>query len=378
MKLPLSTTYVTFMVAMGASLADRAWGRESAVYRIAGVLSVIAGWFMTALFAFLLAFTISILIYKFGFYLAIAFFIAELFMLYRSQKKHKEEIAEDKDDIFEFEAEDALSEEKSTEILIFESLKNINKVIGYINKLYANTIEGLEKYDIELLRKNDKDVKKLYKQGNKLKDKLFHIVKSNKGRDIVISNNYIKLLDKIQDLIQSMHFISKMSKEYVDNTHSELKPDQIKDLEKIRNVLVRLMNEMQIALANRDLARLKKLYKTSDLDCTIEEAINNQVMRIQKDESSPKNSRMYLSLLLETKDIEESLTKLLRIIFDATKNIMTNNQNQDQKKTPVKSVKIDNNVTDKAGKTNKSIESDAFSKTNETDKTDNPDQNQSE
>ncbi len=322
MKLPLSTTYVTFMVAMGASLADRAWGRESAVYRIAGVLSVIAGWFMTALFAFVIAFTLALLIYKFDFYLAIAMFFAELYMLYRSQKKHNAEVAEEKEEIFDFEEGNGeLDEQKSTEILIAESLKNINKVIGYINKLYANTIDGLKSYNLDLLKKNDKNVKKLYKQGNKLRDKLYYIIKANKNKDIVISNNYIKLLDKIQDLIQSMHFVSKMSKEYVDNAHSELTDEQKQDLENLRNVMVQLMNDMQIALTRRDMQQLRRLYKTSHLDTAIEKAINNQVIRIQKDESSSKNSRLYLSLLLETKDIEESLIKLLRIIFDATKNM---------------------------------------------------------
>ncbi len=322
MHLPLSTTYVTFMVAMGASLSDRAWGRESAVYRIAGVINVIGGWFMTALSAFVIAFTIAVLIYKFGFYLAILFFVAEVYMLYRSQRKHNEEVAAEKDEIFDFEREgDELDEQKSTELLITESLKNINKVIGYINKLYANTIDGLNTYDLDLLKKNDKSVKKLYKQGNKLRDKLYYIIKNNNDKDIVISNNYIKLLDKIQDLIQSMHFISKTAKEYVDNTHSEMNTEQKQDLEQIRNIMVNLMNDMQKALINRDFYQLRQLYKTTNLDITLEQLINRQVLRIQKDESSLKNANLYISILLETKDIEESLNKLLRVIFKATKNM---------------------------------------------------------
>ena len=321
MKLPLSTTYVTFMVAMGASLADRAWGRESAVYRIAGVLSVIAGWFMTAFFAFTIAFILALLIYKLGFYLAIAMFFAEIYMLYRSQKKHNEEVAEEKEEFFDFDENNEIDEQKSTEILITESLKNIHKVIGYINKLYSNTIDGLKAYDLDMLKQNDKNVKKLYKQGNKLRDKLYYIIKSNKGKDIVISNNYIKLLDKIQDLIQSMHFVSKMSKDYVDNAHSELSDEQKLELENLRNVMVSMMNDIQKALIKRDMPQLRKLYKTTYLDTEIEKAVNNQVMRIQTDASTSKNSRLYLSLLLETKDLEESLVKLLRIIFDATKNM---------------------------------------------------------
>ena len=321
MHLPLSTTYVTFMVAMGASLADRAWGRESAVYRIAGVINVIGGWFMTALSAFLIAFTFAVLIFKFGFYLALVMFVAEIYMLYRSQRKHNEEVAEEKDEIFDFEGEQAIDAQKSTELLIAESLKNINKVIGYINKLYANTIDGLNTYNLDLLKKNDKSVKKLYKQGSKLRDKLYYIVKSYNDKDIVISNNYIKLLDKIQDLIQSMHFISKTTKEYVDNQHSELTAGQKQDLEQLRNVMVNAMNDIQKALVNKDFNGLRELYKGTNLETTIEQNINRQVLRIQKDEISLKNSNLYITILLETKDIEESLSKLLRLIFKATKNM---------------------------------------------------------
>ncbi len=321
MKLPLSTTYVTFMVAMGASLADRAWGRESAVYRIAGVLNVIAGWFMTALFAFLIAFTLAILIYKIGFYLAIVLFFAEIYMLYRSQMKHNQSVADDKEDLFGLDDESSFDEEKSTEVLISESLKNINKVIGYVNKSYSTTIEGLNTYDLDKLKTNDKNVKKLYKQGNKLRDKLFYIIKSYKGNDIVISNNYIKLLDKIQDLIQSMHYISKIAKEYVDNTHTPITEAQVADLQKLREVMASRMNELQSGLLNKDFGKLNLLYQSNFIAEAIENALNNQVVRIQNEESSSKNSRLYLSILLESKDIEESLRKLLRIIFDATDNL---------------------------------------------------------
>jgi len=358
MKLPLSTTYVTFMVAMGASFADKAWGRESAVYRIAGVLSVIGGWFMTAFFAFILSFTIAILIYKIGFFLAIVFFIAELYLLYRSQRKHNQKIADEKEDFFSFDNEKELDEEKSTELLITHSLKNINKVIGYINKLYANTIDGLKTYDIDLLKKSDKSVKKLYKQGNKLRDKLYYIIKSNNNNDIVISNNYIKLLDKIQDLIQSMHFISKISKEYVDNAHSELNDAQKKDLEQIRNKMVTMMNDMQKAFVKRDFSELRRLYKTTELEGIIEQAINNQVLRIQQGESSIKNSNLYITILLETKDLLESLNKLLRIIFSATKNlpnnIVINSVSKDQVKTDkVEEIKKQTKKKDKPKSNNK-------------------------
>ena len=118
-----------------------------------------------------------------------------------------------------------------------------------------------------------------------------------------------------------MHFISKTAKEYVDNQHSELTADQKQDLEKLRNVMVNSMNEIQKALVNKDFNGLRELYKGTNLETTIEQNINRQVLRIQKEEISLKNSNLYITILLETKDIEESLSKLLRVIFDATKNM---------------------------------------------------------
>ena len=129
------------------------------------------------------------------------------------------------------------------------------------------------------------------------------------------------MLDKIQDLTQSMHFISKSVKEYVDNTHSPMSESQIADLKKLREVMVSRINELQNGLINLDYNKLKALHNSFQISTAIEEAINNQVVRIQNDESSSKNSRMYLSLLMEAKDIEESLRKLLKIIFDATDNL---------------------------------------------------------
>ena len=85
--------------------------------------------------------------------------------------------------------------------------------------------------------------------------------------------------------------------------------------------MVSLMNDMQKALVNRDFNQLRRLYKTTGLDANLEEIINRQVLRIQQDESSLKNSNLFITILLETKDLEESFSKLLRIIFDATKNM---------------------------------------------------------
>ena len=140
-KLPLSTTYVTFMVAMGTSLSDRAWGSESAVYRVAGVLNVIAGWFGTAIIAFVAAGTIAYLINISELMIAVLLFVAIIIMIrhYTNSKSKGSNIIDEAL---------VIAESSSLQGVIHESAKTISKVIKRGNKVYNNTVEGLSKQDL--------------------------------------------------------------------------------------------------------------------------------------------------------------------------------------------------------------------------------------
>jgi hypothetical protein len=155
-KLPLSTTYVTFMVAMGTSLADRAWGSDSAVYRVAGVLNVIGGWFFTAFSAFTAAAFVAYLLnlnlkLMFPLLLVIAFGL-----ILRNYMAHNKKARQVK-------AEDQLNLAESTSVqgVIQESAANIASVVRRGNKIYSNAIKGLAKQDLTLLKKNKKSIEKL-------------------------------------------------------------------------------------------------------------------------------------------------------------------------------------------------------------------------
>ena len=156
MKLPLSTTYVTFMVAMGTSLADRAWGRESAVYRVAGVLNVIGGWFGTAIGAFIAAGIVVFLINFNAIVIIPILLLLTVILLYRNYKFHKTKSTKTID-------EDSLSEAEGSSVqgVIHESAKNISKVVKRTNKIYSNTIDGLAKQELSLLKKKKNQVVKL-------------------------------------------------------------------------------------------------------------------------------------------------------------------------------------------------------------------------
>ncbi|MBT8306086.1 MAG: inorganic phosphate transporter, partial [Maribacter sp.] len=172
-KLPLSTTYVTFMVAMGTSLADRAWGAESAVYRVAGVLNVVGGWFGTAIVAFIASGVILTLI-SFGKGTAIAvLLLVAILLLVRNFISYNKKSREIK-------AEDSVRKAESSSVqgVIEESAANISNVVKRTNKIYTNTINGLARQDLDQLKKNKKQVSKLTSEIDELRDNLFYFIKN--------------------------------------------------------------------------------------------------------------------------------------------------------------------------------------------------------
>jgi len=196
-KLPLSTTYVTFMVAMGTSLADRAWGAESAVYRVAGVLNVIGGWFGTAIIAFIAAGTVLTLInFGKGAAIAILLFTAVL-LLARNYIAYNKKAKEQK-------AEDTLDRAESSSIqgVIEESAGNIARVVKRTNKLYTNSINGLAVQDLSQLKKNKKGVVKLSDEIDDLRDNIFYFIKNLDEASVGASNFYINILGYLQDMAQ--------------------------------------------------------------------------------------------------------------------------------------------------------------------------------
>ncbi len=306
MKLPLSTTYVTFMVAMGTSLADRAWGRESAVYRVAGVLNVIGGWFLTAITAFLAAALVAYLIswdmVMIPILLAIvAFLIGRNTLIHREKSKNvkKREYIE-------------RSELITINGVIEESADHISEVINRVNKLYSNVVNDLADHDLNKLRKTDKHVKKLNDEIDGLKDGVFYFIKSLDETSVQASRFYIMVLGYLQDVAQSISYISRASYKHVNNNHKNLKKAQLKDLEKIDNQLSSILSKEAAIFENRALDNLNELLiEKNELLKSVSLSIESQVSRIRSDESSPKNTTLYFSVLLETKDLIKALMNLL-------------------------------------------------------------------
>lgn len=311
-KLPLSTTYVTFMVAMGTSLADRAWGAESAVYRVAGVINVIGGWFGTAIIAFVASgIILAIISFGKGAAIAILLFAAVLILArnYISYSKKSKEIK----------AEDSMQKAESSSIqgVIEESAKNISNAMKRSKKIYANSINGLAKHDLDQLKKNKKQGAKLSSEIDELRDHIFYFIKNLDEASVGASNFYITVLGHLTDIAQSLEYIGKVSHKHVHNNHKKLKYNQIKELKEIENKLEEIFNNTRQAFDDRSFEQIAQiLERKEELFDLVTQKIEKQVARTRTDESSPKNTTLYFSLLLETKDLMKVVIGLLEMYYE--------------------------------------------------------------
>ena len=307
MKLPLSTTYVTFMVAMGTSLADRAWGSESAVYRVAGVLNVIGGWFFTAFSAFVAASIMAYVLYHGGGIALAGLLLLAIFLLTRNYLSHRKnsKILREEDKLEK-------AESSSTQGVIHESASNIANVVKRGNRIYTSAINGLAVQDLKLLRKNRRQIEKLSDEIDDLKDNIFYFIRNLEEPSVAASNFYINILGHLQDITQSLDYISKASHKHINNNHKKLKFSQVKELKDLDTTLENLFQTTQTAFETRSFemigAVINDKAKVFDL---VKEKIQRQVERTRGEESSPKNTTLYFSLLLETKDLLTAMMNLL-------------------------------------------------------------------
>ena len=308
-KLPLSTTYVTFMVAMGTSLADRAWGSESAVYRVAGVLNVIGGWFGTAITAFIAAGTAAYLIHLGGAAMIAVLLLLAVLLLVRNSINHVKKSKENK-------AEDSLnrSESKSVQGVIEESADNISKVLKRVGKINESAINGLINENLSMLKKTKKTVVKLESEIEDLQNNIFYFIKNLDDTSVSASTFYIDVIGDLQDIAQSVGFISKVSHKHINNNHKGLKKNQSKELQEIDKKLSGLFTKIQAAFDLRAFDRIPALIEDKkDLLKDVSVYAQKQVERTRTTESSPKNTTLYFSILLETEDLIKATMSLLEL-----------------------------------------------------------------
>ena len=310
-KLPLSTTYVTFMVAMGTSLADRAWGSDSAVYRVAGVINVVGGWFLTAFIAFTACALLVTFIHFAKLVAIIILLILSAIILYRnyirSQKENK--TLKEEDELY-------MTEAGSVQGLIAESAYNVSRMVSRANEIYKNTIHGLATENVDTLKKNKRSVKKLENEISTLRDQLYYFIKELDEDSVKASKFFIGLIDCLEDMCQSLELLNKKCQKHISNKHKKIKYTQIKALKTIENELEDLFSEIRFTFDLNDFDQIKDILpKKENLFNSINNCIQDQVSRTRTEESSPKNTTLFFGILSETKDLIGSTMNLIELYY---------------------------------------------------------------
>lgn len=310
--LPLSTTYVSFMVAMGTSLSDRAWGRDSAVYRVSGVISVITGWFATALVAFTVAGTFALLIYFTGIYGIIGLLAFAIFLLVRTYMYHRIKRKERA-------AAEALEQNHQTynkDSLIIATLDDVKQSLSVAGETFTMLINGLLKENRKLLSKSQKRSRKLFKAHEAFKAQLYSTLHNLESQDIEVARTYVHIFHLKQDMLQSLDLLAEQSVDHVENAHNPLQDSQVVELSRLTQEVGAYLDRIQHALPIKEEGDYEKaLQEKRELLAKVEEAIVAQVQGIKEKQFNSRNSQLYFTVLLEMKDIVAITARFVKVYY---------------------------------------------------------------
>lgn len=300
MKLPLSTTYVSFMVAMGTSLSDRAWGRDSAVYRVAGVLNVIGGWFMTAFIAFSVSALFAYLISTFGggaiaVIVAFAiFFITNTFLYHRRRAKSKEKLNAAQERI----------ETVTAKTIINDTADSVVNSLESISTAYRASIEGLTTEDRKRLQEVREAMKTLAENNEEFKYTFHGSIRRISEEMAEGSRSYLLAYDLQQDIIQSAELITNSITSHVEDVLMPLTASQIAELKQIMEDVNSFLEKSAQMIRFRDYTNYNDLMHTQrPIFTKIDNLLATQSRGIREEGYSARNSILFFSILLETKDL---------------------------------------------------------------------------
>jgi phosphate/sulfate permease len=310
MKLPLSTTYVTFIVAMAAALSDKSWGRESAVYRVSGVVTVIGGWFLTALSAFVMAGIISSIIF-FGELYAIFGFVGLIaFTFFRTGKFRKDKDLKD---------EALLSmisyTNEATSILIKNTFNNIANNIGKLKKIMNLSYSGLLASNLKNLKISKVEAEEHDANSQVLIKNILKQLYKNKESEISEVYNFSKSLITLQDLADRVVLLTKQNHKYIDNNHHKFTPEQTAEIGGLIKGLNKLIDGSLKYLDTFDLSIMKELEMQHALnEAEMKKLSKIQYFRIKESSGQYKKSMLYLNIL---SDVDFIGDKVLYIVKSA-------------------------------------------------------------
>lgn len=315
LKLPLSTTYVTFMVAMGTSLSDRAWGRESAVYRITGVLTVIAGWFFTAIIAFTIAFVVAATLYYGKMVGIIALVVIVVTLLVKSHFMHKKRVKDGEIDDYNINSQSVVS----------KCTNDVSEALANITRIYSLTIEGLTTENHKILKRVNHDVDVLNIEAKKLKYNIYKVLKQLEADSVETGHYYIQVIDYLREMAHSLTFVVTPSLQHIENQHKGLSPAQTEELKMLSSDVEAFFNDINTMIKTHDYTTVAAVVnKQQSILDEINTIRKKQVKRIKVGETGTRNSILYLGILNEVKNIMLQTVNLLKAQRDFILNNVDN------------------------------------------------------
>ncbi len=298
LTLPLSTTYVTFMVAMGTSLSDRAWGRESAVYRISGVITVIGGWFFTAFAAFTIAFLMALLISKGGIIAAVIAVTGAFAIIVKTYHYHRKRSRKRK----EYDEKQLL--EWDNDSILAECQLNIHNTLVAAMELYTRLIDSLIREDRKGMRTLLKKIRQLNQQTKELKADAFNTVRRLQDDAIDSSHYYIQTLDYLREIAHCVHFLAEPAYSHLDNNHPPLNNKQVADLGRLKTLVRDILQSIVQLVETNDFGKISSIInRQQHILNYLQELKRKQVHMIREEETGTRNSLLYFNILAESKNL---------------------------------------------------------------------------
>ena len=305
LKLPLSTTYVCFMVAMGSSLADRAWGRESAVYRITGVMTVIMGWFVTAIGGFIIALIVGALLMWGGWIAFGLLTVLCIYMLIHSNfKSSKKKEDTNKLQTVKLSASDSVSE---------TVMSLVDSTISDSTRIYNRTLIALMKENRRALKELTAEASGMYDRVHNLKYSIASTLRRTYDSDLNLSLYYVQVVDYLNEMTKSLVHITRPAFEHIDNNHEGLTRTQTEDLIGVNTDVDVIYKRILFMLKSGDYSDIDHVLDMRDqLFTRIAELTKRELVRINEGKSNSKSGMLYLSILAETKTMVLQSRNLLK------------------------------------------------------------------
>ncbi len=311
LKLPLSTTYVTFMVAMGTSFSDRSWGRDSAVYRVTGVLTVIGGWFFTALMAFTVSAIFALAIYFWKIPAVAVILSFAIFFLIRNFYLHKTRESEDQAlEVFN------LKKVKDVNFAIETSFKHTSIFLDKIRESLEACYDGVCHENRIKLKNLKKETRQIQDWANIIVANIFKVLRLLEKQDVETTHKYSRTIGALQEITESQRDIVVRAYQHIINNHKGMLPVQLEELAQVKDCLTHLLSLTAGSLMKKEkIDDVVLRQKTEKMDALMKTFNLNQIKRIQNETSKTRLSILFYGFMRDSQLIAESLLSLLEI-FD--------------------------------------------------------------